>query len=121
MRQRKVEARSAPHSVRAAQPQTQSVLATRPAKPTDAMSSDYKKAPPLIADDGSLTYRGITLYGTVDMGLGYQTHGTPLNGSAGFGLEYLISKNSNHPYFGLAPNALSASNIGLKGIEEYRI
>jgi len=113
-RQRKLEAQSATHSGLATQP----VFAARPAKPTDTMAADYKKAPPFPADDGSLTYRGITLYGTIDMGLGYQTHGTPLNGSAGFGLEYLISKNSNHPYFGLAPNALSASNVGLKGIEE---
>jgi hypothetical protein len=42
-----------------------------------------------VADDGSLTYHGITLYGTIDMGLAYQSHGTPLNGSAGLGLEYL--------------------------------
>ena len=117
-RQRKLEAQSASHPGLAAQPETQPVFAARPAKPTDTMAEDYKKAPPFPADDGSLTYRGITLYGTIDMGLGYQTHGTPLNGSAGFGLEYLISKNSNHPYFGLAPNALSASNVGLKGVEE---
>jgi predicted porin len=58
------------------------------------------------------------LYGAIDMGLAYQTHGTPLSNSAGFGLGYLISKNSNKPYFGAAPNALSASNIGLKGNEE---
>jgi hypothetical protein len=113
-RQRKLEAQSATHPGLATQP----VFAARPAKPTDTMAADYKKAPPFPADDGSLTYCGITLYGTIDMVLGYQTHGTPLNGSAGFGLESLISKNSNHPYFGLAPNALSASNVGLKGIEE---
>ena len=97
-----------------------SVVAARSAKPPNPASSataDSTKATSLVADD-SLTWHGITLYGTVDMGLAYQTHGTPLSNSAGFGLAYLISKNSNRSYFGAAPNALSASNIGLKGTEE---
>ncbi len=110
-RQRKLEAQSATHSGLATQP----VFAARPAKPTDTMAADYKKAPPFPADDGSLTYRGITLYGTIDMGLGYQTHGTPLNGSAGFGLEYLISKNSNHPW---TVGRLQSSNVICSNIRE---
>ena len=100
------------------QPPKQSVVAVAPAKAAAATSGNYNKAPSIVADDGSLTYHGITLYGGIDMGLTYQTHGTPLSNSAGFGLGYLISKNSNRPYFGAAPNALSASNIGLKGTEE---
>jgi predicted porin len=117
-RQRKLEAQTASQPVLATQAAPQSTPAASSANATKATPVDYKKALPFLADDGSLTYHGITLYGTIDMGLGYQTHGTPLNGSAGFGLEYLISKNSNRPYFGLAPNALSASNVGLRGIEE---
>jgi predicted porin len=102
------------------QPAKQPVVATRPAPPANPgapASGNYNKAPSIVAD-GSLTWHGITLYGGIDMGLAYQTHGTPLSNSAGFGLGYLISKNSNKPYFGAAPNALSASNIGLKGNEE---
>src|SRR5580658_6569419 len=103
------------------QPAKQPAVAARPAPPANSAplaASNYNKAPSLAADDGSLTYHGITLYGAIDMGLAYQTHGSPLSNSAGFGLGYLISKNSNKPYFGAAPNALSASNIGLKGTEE---
>jgi predicted porin len=103
------------------QPAKQPVVATRPAPPANPgapVAGNYNKAPSIVADDGSLTWHGITLYGGIDMGLAYQTHGTPLSNSAGFGLGYLISKNSNKPYFGAAPNALSASNIGLKGNEE---
>src|SRR5580692_8056880 len=103
------------------QPAKQSVVAARPAppaNPTAPAAGNYNKAPSIVADDGSLTWHGITLYGAIDMGLAYQTHGTPLSNSAGFGLGYLISKNSNKPYIGAAPNALSASNIGLKGNEE---
>src|SRR5580658_11181392 len=103
------------------QPAKQPVVAARPAPPANPGAtavSNYNKAPSIVADDGSLTWHGITLYGAIDMGAAYQTHGTPLSNSAGFGLGYLISKNSNNPYFGAAPNALSASNIGLKGTEE---
>ncbi len=50
-------------------------------------SPPITKSLPFVADDGSLTYHGITLYGAVDMGLAYQTHGAPLSNSAGFGLS----------------------------------
>jgi predicted porin len=88
------------------------------AQPAAATGSGYAKDLPFVADDGSLTFHGITLYGTVDIGVAYQSHGTPLSNTAGLGLEYLISKNSNSSQFSLAPNALSSSNIGLKGTVE---
>jgi predicted porin len=70
------------------------------------------------ADDQSLTMYGITLYGTVDLGVAYQTHGTPLNDYFYPGLEYLVSKNSNKGVFSAAPSGLSQSKIGLRGDEE---
>ncbi|MEI9984668.1 MAG: hypothetical protein WDN69_16570 [Aliidongia sp.] len=42
----------------------------------------------------------------------------PLNSDYGPGLEYLITKNLNKSTVNFAPNALSYSNIGLKGNEE---
>ncbi len=72
--------------------------------------------PPIPATN-ALTYLGVTLYGGVDLGVAYQTHGTPLSNTYGPGLEYLISRNSNRSLVSLAPNALSYSNIGLKGTE----
>jgi predicted porin len=97
-------------------------LEARPAasagNPADAMGA-YTKAPVMkAAADDSLTWHGVTLYGTVDMGLTYQTHGAPLNGLAGAGLNYLIAKNSDRSYFGVGPNALSSSFVGLKGEQE---
>jgi predicted porin len=88
------------------------------AKPAESAGADYAKGLPFVADDGSLTFHGITLYGTVDIGVAYQSRGTPLSNVAGLGLEYLISKNSNHSQFSIAPNAMSSSNIGLKGTVE---
>jgi predicted porin len=70
------------------------------------------------AADDALTWDGITLYGVVDLGLGYQNHGTPLNDYFGPGLDYLLQKNSNKPQFSIAPNAMSQSHVGLRGVEE---
>jgi len=88
------------------------------AKPAEPAGTAQAKGLPFVADDGSLTFHGITLYGTLDIGVGYQSHGTPLSNVAGLGLEYLISKNSNGSRFSIAPNAMSSSNIGLKGTVE---
>ena len=88
------------------------------AQPPEAPGADYAKGLPFVADDGSLTFHGITLYGAIDIGVTYQSHGAPLSNSAGLGLQYLISKNSNHSQFSLAPNAMTSSNIGLKGTME---
>jgi predicted porin len=64
-----------------------------------------------------LTWNGITLYGSIDIGAGYQTHGVPFNGAYPNGVEELISKNSNGPRYTLLPNGLGQSYIGIKGIE----
>ncbi len=70
------------------------------------------------ADDSSLTWNGITLYGVVDVGVAYQNHGTPLSQDFYPGLEYMISKNSNKSITSVAPNGLSQSKIGIKGTEQ---
>ena len=64
-----------------------------------------------------LTWNGITLYGTIDMGAGYQTHGAPFNDVYPNGVEELISKNSNGRRYVLVPNGLGQSNVGVKGNE----
>jgi len=68
-------------------------------------------------DDCPLTYAGITLYGTLDGGYGYETHGVPGNPSAGK-VNYGIQKNSGNTHWLWSPNALGTSVIGLK-MEEY--
>ena len=69
------------------------------------------------AEDGSLTWNGITFYGTYDIGIAHQTHGTPLSQDWFVGVQYLISKSSNKPITSVAPNGLSQSRLGLKGVE----
>lgn len=68
-------------------------------------------------DTPALTYAGITLYGTVDVGVAYMTHGAPLSQTWGPGLPYFIQNFSNHSLVSAAPNGLSQSKVGLSGVE----
>jgi predicted porin len=72
-----------------------------------------------IATDCVLSWYGITFYGTVDMGVGWESHGTPFNGAIATGVEELVQKNSNHAQWLATPGGLSQSNIGIKGKEEF--
>ena len=66
-----------------------------------------------------LSWSGITVYGTVDTGVAWQSHGVRFNPSYGPGLEQLISSNSNRAIWNPAPNGLSQSFIGIKGKEQF--
>jgi predicted porin len=68
--------------------------------------------------DGALTWNGITLYGTVDLGYQYDSHGTPISDYHPAGFEEVIQKNSNGSVNGVVGNNLSQSKIGLKGTED---
>src|SRR5579863_3660486 len=75
--------------------------------PVDAMAADlpYKaavKAKPVENDD--ICVKGICVYGNFDMGIAAQTHGSAYNAFAGGPLDYMIQKNSNGSYFGVAAN-----------------
>jgi len=74
-------------------------------------------APPASPVDDSLTFKGITLYGTVDLGVQYQTHGAPINDYFPAGSADIVQKNSNRSTFGVTPSNMSQSRIGLQGIE----
>jgi hypothetical protein len=48
-----------------------------------------------------LTWYGMTVYGTVDVGGGYQTHGAPFDPNIQSGASYLIQKMNRCGYVGL--------------------
>jgi predicted porin len=93
----------------------------------------YTKAPPpltpaplvsctsavqFFVTDCPLTYYGITVYGTIDVGGGWESHGAPFNGNFPTGVSELINKQNRRTSMWLAtPNGLSQSNIGIKGKE----
>src|SRR5258707_4565090 len=70
-----------------------------------------------IATSCELSWQGITIYGTVDAGGGWQSHGAPLDSRSAPGASYLIEKINRSSQWSLAPNALSTSTIGIKGTE----
>jgi predicted porin len=96
--------------------------AARPAA-SSFMAADLpvlKDLPPMcppLSLDGPLTFCGITVFGTVDAGLGYASYGLPTNGKFYLG-DNLISKNATHSYFGISPSNLAQSTIGIKGSTE---
>jgi predicted porin len=71
----------------------------------------------LPALDGPLTFCGITVFGTIDAGLNYASMGLPLNNKYYNG-DQLINKNARGAQFGLLPNGLSNTELGVKGSQE---
>ncbi|HXI47970.1 MAG TPA: porin, partial [Steroidobacteraceae bacterium] len=68
-------------------------------------------------DSGSLTWNGITLYGTVDIGVEYVSHGAPLSQLWSPGLPSVIQNFSNHSIVSVNGNGLSQSKLGISGVE----
>jgi predicted porin len=103
--------------------------------PNRALAADVDlvtKAPPIVTPtipatcagvsqffitDCVLSWYGISVYGTIDTGGGYQSHGAPFNGDYPQGASYSIQKMNRQAMWGLAPSALGASNIGIRGAE----
>jgi predicted porin len=71
----------------------------------------------LFPDGCALTSSGITVYGIVDTGMSWRSHGAAFSGTSAPGVDYLVQKYSNRPRWDPGPNGLSQSNIGIKGKE----
>lgn len=92
-----------------------------PAPPTPATSCfsslyDWLSA---SAQECPLTYMGITVYGTIDIGAGYSSHGANLNGAYPQGVQELIAKFSQGQKYQFVPNGLTRSNVGISVKEEF--
>ena len=66
------------------------------------------------AADCPLSAYGITVYGTIDMGGGYETHASRFNNDYNNGVSELVAKTSGNARWQLVPNGLSQSNVGIK-------
>ena len=89
-------------------------LAAPAAKPCFASVYDFLTSGP---DDCPLSWKGVTLYGRLDYGVGYESHGAPFNGNYPNGVNTLIKKNGDQSHVTIAPNGLGQSYIGVKGKE----
>ena len=66
------------------------------------------------AADCPLSAYGVTVYGAIDVGGGYETHASRFNRNYAQGVGELVAKTSGAARWQLAPNGLSQSNIGVK-------
>jgi predicted porin len=71
-----------------------------------------------VATDCPLTWHGITLYGTYDVGIGWVSHGLPEN-AYNYEGESLVNRNGNHSQFLIAPNNLGQTGFGIRGKVEF--
>jgi predicted porin len=80
----------------------------------DACTSGHEFA----TTDCSLTWHGITVYGAYDIGVGYVSHGLPVNGYNYEG-ESLVNRNGYQSRFVVAPNNLQQTGLGVRGKVEF--
>src|ERR1700677_3574869 len=77
---------------------------------------DYMNSTPA---DCPLTSWGITLFGTIDAGYGYSSHGANFNGAYPQGVQELIQKFSQGSKWQFVPSGLQRSRLGLEAKEEF--
>jgi predicted porin len=78
--------------------------------------AQQKTGPGVPAED-SLTWKGITLYGVIDIGLQYDTHMAPFTPFRPAASGNIVRQNSRQSVIGLTPSNIGQSRIGLQGIE----
>jgi predicted porin len=72
---------------------------------------------PAPAADDSLTWRGLTLYGTIDIGFQYESHGAPFSDFYTPASTNIVQKNGRESVYGATGSNLSQSKVGLRGLE----
>jgi predicted porin len=76
-----------------------------------------QKTGPSITGEDSLTWKGITLYGVIDIGLQYDTHSAPFTPYRPAASGNIVRQNSYQSVIGLTPSNMGQSRIGLQGVE----
>ena len=91
-------------------------LASPPVAPAPAAASCFSSLYSFLDSspkDCPLQLYGITLYGAIDIGAGYSSHGAAFNPNYAQGVQELIAKFSKGPMWQAVPNGLQRSNVGL--------
>jgi predicted porin len=76
-----------------------------------------QKTGPGIIDDDALTWKGITFYGVIDIGVQYDTHSAPFTSYRPSASGNIVRQNSRQSVTGLTPSNMGQSRVGLQGIE----
>jgi predicted porin len=81
-----------------------------------AAPAQQKTGPGVPAED-SLTWKGITLYGVIDVGVQYDTHMAPFTPFRPAASGNIVRQNSRQSVVGVTPSNIGQSRVGLQGIE----
>jgi predicted porin len=73
--------------------------------------------PATKAEDSSLSWKGITVYGIVDIGIQYDTHSAPFSDYFPAVTGSLVQKNDYDSPTGISSNNFSQSRLGIAGNE----
>ncbi|HYX74919.1 MAG TPA: porin [Steroidobacteraceae bacterium] len=76
-----------------------------------------QKTGPGVGGEDSLTWKGITLYGVVDIGVQYDTHMAPFTPYRPAASGNIVRQNSRQSVVGVTPSNMGQSRVGLQGIE----
>lgn len=84
-----------------------------PAPPVNCFSSLWTWLDSTAADC-PLSYAGLIVYATIDVGIGYQSNGAGFNPAYANGVANFVSKQSNGPKWLWTPNGINQSVAGIK-------
>jgi predicted porin len=76
-----------------------------------------QKTGPGIGAEDSLTWKGITLYGVIDIGIQYDTHMAPFTPYRPAASGNIVRQSSRQSVVGVTPSNMGQSRVGLQGIE----
>jgi len=76
-----------------------------------------QKTGPGLSGEDSLTWKGITLYGVIDVGVQYDTHSAPFTPFRPAASGNIVRQNSRESVVGVTPSNMGQSRVGLQGIE----
>src|SRR6516165_6504992 len=76
-----------------------------------------QKTGPSLSGEDSLSWKGITFYGVIDIGLQYDTHMAPFTPFRPAASGNIVRQNSRQSVTGVTPSNMGQSRVGLQGIE----
>jgi len=98
-------------------PRRRCVLWVLAALTASAQAVAQQKTGPGVTGEESLTWKGITLYGVVDVGVQYDTHMAPFTPFRPAASGNIVRQNSRGSVVGVTPSNMGQSRVGLQGIE----
>ena len=93
------------------------VLLVLAALTASAETVAQQKTGPGVSGEESLTWKGLTLYGVVDIGVQYDTHMAPFTPFRPAASGNIVRQNSRGSVVGVTPSNMGQSRVGLQGIE----